>query len=126
MASRTFVFVGYSLRDSDFRLIWEEIIQSLGQFRRLAFVVDPEEKDEKTAFWKTNGLRHIRMTDVMFARSIHAKLVADGHLPSEKLINFFATERQRTERLHFALKHDESDVAFSSAMYQDGFCLWIL
>jgi len=50
MASRTFVFVGYSLRDSDFRLIWEEIIQSLGQFRRLAFVVDPEEKDEKTAF----------------------------------------------------------------------------
>src|ERR1017187_3060446 len=55
MASRTFVFVGYSLRDSDFRLIWAEIIRSLGQLRRLAYVVDPELKDEKTRFWKTNS-----------------------------------------------------------------------
>jgi hypothetical protein len=120
MASRTFVFVGYSLRDSDFRLIWEEIIQSLGQLRRLAFVVDPEEKDEKTKFWKENGLRHIRMTDVAFVRAIHAKFVADGFLPEEKLLNFFSTELQRTRRAHFERNQDESNGAFASAMYQDG------
>jgi len=120
MASRTFVFVGYSLRDSDFRLIWAEIIQALGQFRRLAFVVDPDEKDEKTEFWRTNGLRHIRMSDVAFVRAIHAKLVADGHLPSEKLLNYFAKERQRTLKAHFERDQSESNGAFASAMYQDG------
>jgi hypothetical protein len=120
MASRTFVFVGYSLRDSDFRLIWAEIIQALGQFRRLAYVVDPDEKDEKTEFWKTNGLRHIRMSDVAFVRAIHEKLVAEGRLPSEKLVNFFASERQRTVRAHLERNQSESEGAFASAMFQDG------
>jgi SIR2-like domain len=120
MASRTFVFVGYSLRDSDFRLIWEDIIKSLGQLRRLAFVVDPEPKDEKTEFWKANSIRHIRMSDVAFVRSIYTRLVKDGHLPSEKFLSFFAKERQRALRAHFEREQSESNGAFASAMYQDG------
>jgi len=120
MASRTFVFVGYGLRDSDFRLIWAEIIQSLGQLRRLAYVVDPESKDEKTTFWRSNGLWHIRMTDIAFVTLIHARLVRDDHLPSEKLLNIFARERRRTIRAHLERNQDESGGAFASAMYQDG------
>jgi hypothetical protein len=60
------------------------------------------------------------MSDVAFVRSIHAKLVVDGHLPSEKLVNFFATERQRTIRAHLGREQSESNGAFASAMYQDG------
>jgi hypothetical protein len=60
------------------------------------------------------------MTDVAFVRAIHAKLVTDGHLPSEKLLNFFSKERHRTVKAHFERKQSESNGAFASAMYQDG------
>ena len=36
MATKTFIFVGYSLRDSDFREVWEGITKSLGRFAKLA------------------------------------------------------------------------------------------
>src|SRR5262249_28974439 len=86
----------------------------------LAFVVDPEPKDEKTEFWTKNGIRHIRMSDVEFVRSLYARLVQDGHLLSEKLLRFFAKERQRALRCHFEREQGESNGAFASAMYQDG------
>lgn len=120
MASRTFVFVGYSLRDSDFRLVWNEITGYLGPLRRLAYVVDPHPTGEKREFWRSNGIRLIELSDIAFARQLHTKLVDEDFLPSEKLIAFFAKERRRVVKVHLKLKQGDSGGAFASAMYQDG------
>jgi len=120
MASRTFVFVGYSLRDSDFRLIWKEITDYLGPLRRLAYVVDPEPTEEKDTFWKANGIRLIQLSDIALVRAVHARLVEASYLPSERLIDFFAKERRRVLKAHFERDQAESGGAFASAMYQDG------
>jgi hypothetical protein len=120
MASRTFVFVGYSLRDSDFRLVWEEITNYLGPLRRLAYVVDPNPNEQKRTFWKSSGIRLIELSDVAFVRRIHDRLIKNGFLPSNDLISFFARERRRVMKAHFERSQSESDGAFASAMYQDG------
>src|SRR5580698_7049964 len=36
MATKTFIFVGYSMRDADFREVWQTILHSLGHFAKLA------------------------------------------------------------------------------------------
>ena len=37
MTTKTFLFVGYSMRDADFRKIWESISNTLGHFAKLAY-----------------------------------------------------------------------------------------
>jgi SIR2-like domain len=56
MATKTFVFVGYSLRDSDFRQVWEGITKSLGRFAKLAYAVDPNASTEDVNYWKERGI----------------------------------------------------------------------
>lgn len=42
MATKTFIFMGYSMRDEDFQEIWKTIAGVLGHFTKLAYAIDPE------------------------------------------------------------------------------------
>jgi len=59
MATKTFIFVGYSLRDPDFREIWEGITSSLGRFAKLAYAVDPHASPEDVTYWKDRASRSL-------------------------------------------------------------------
>jgi len=120
MASKTFIFIGYSMSDSDFQLILDEIIQSLGRLRKLAYIYDPNATEEKIEFWQSKGFCVIKAHGLAFLNEIRKKLQEDGYMPSEEYISFLSNEQGRIIDIHVNFNQGESDGAFASAMYQDG------
>jgi SIR2-like protein len=119
MATKTFVFVGYSLRDPDFRQIWEGITKSLGRFAKLAYGVDPNASDDDIDYWRTRGIEIFKTSDLAFVRCLRARMVKDDLVPSEQFLEFLHRERSRITNIHLSLSQ-MSDGGFASAMYQDG------
>jgi SIR2-like domain len=119
MATKTFLFTGYSLKDADFREIWETITSRLGQFSKLAYALDPFASDEDIAYWALRGIKIYRVRDTQFLEGLRKHFVDIAILPSQQLIKFLMTERKRVVKLHLKLKQD-CDGGLSSAMYQDG------
>jgi len=119
MATKTFIFIGYSLRDSDFRQVWEGITKSLGRLAKLAYAVDPEAPDEDVAHWKRKGIEIFKTSDLAFVRELRKRLEKDNLVPPETLLDFLHRERRRITSIHVRL-HQTSDGAMASAMYQDG------
>jgi hypothetical protein len=119
MATKTFLFSGYSMRDADFKSVWELISGSLGHFRHLAFAVDPRVTNEQTGYWKERGIHIFKTTDVMFFRKLRQRLESEGKIPSDKFLEFLGRERHRIGRIHINMGQTSSG-RFASAMYQDG------
>ena len=119
MATKTFLFTGYSLKDADFRELWDSISNRLGQFSKMAYALDPFATDEDIAYWATRGIKIFRLRDTQFLEGLRSRFVESGLLPSERLIRFLMSERSRIVKLHLKLAQN-CDGAMSSAMYQDG------
>jgi len=119
MATKTFLFSGYSLQDGDFRDIWESITSRLGHFSKLAYALEPEASDDDIKYWKERGILIFRLFDVQFIRALRNHLVQLGLMPSEALVSFLMRERRRIAQIHLG-NHQLSDGSFTSAMYQDG------
>lgn len=120
ITTKTFIFVGYSLRDSDFHLIWNEITSSLGHFRKLAYALDPNATPENIEYWKERGIQVIKEHGIQFAASLYATLEENDLVPNDDLLEFFDKELDRIHSVHGKVIADESDGAFASSMYQDG------
>lgn len=119
MATKTFLFTGYSLKDADFREIWDTITSRLGHFSKLAYALVPFASDEDIAYWAQRGINIYRVRDTQFLEGLRKHFVDAGMLPSDQLIKFLMSERSRIVKLHLKLKQD-CDGGLSSAMYQDG------
>ncbi len=119
MATKTFLFTGYSLQDADFREVWGSITTTLGRFSKLAYALDPHASDEDLEYWKERGIVIFRLFDVQVFRALRRHLVELGLIPSEALVNFLMRERRRIVQIHLR-NQQHSDGAFASAMYQDG------
>ena len=119
MATKTFLFTGYSLRDADFRELWDSIAKRLGQFSKLAYALDPFVTDDDIAYWAQRGISIFRMHDTLFLKGLRNHFVEAGLIPSERLTKFLTKERNRIVKIHLNLKQN-CDGAFASAMYQDG------
>jgi hypothetical protein len=119
MATKTFIIIGYSLRDQDFRQVWEGITRSLGRFAKLAYAVDPGAPDEDVAYWKPKGIQIFKTSDLAFVRELRTRLEKDNLVPSQSLLDFLHRERRRITSIHVRLAQT-SDGAMASAMYQDG------
>jgi hypothetical protein len=119
MATKTFLFVGYSLKDADFREIWDTITSRLGQFSKLAYALDPFATDDEISYWSQQGINIFRIRDTQFLEGLRNHFVEAAMLPSDQLIKFLMSERSRIIRLHLKLEQD-CDGGMSSAMYQDG------
>lgn len=120
MASKTFIFVGYSMDDSGFQIIVDEISRSLGKLRKLAYIYDPYTSDDKITFWKSKGFVVHKTFGLALLRELREKLQEDGYLPSEEYLTFLSNEQDRVIDIHINLDQDESAGAFASSMYQDG------
>lgn len=119
MATKTFLFTGYSLKDADFRGIWDTITSRLGQFSKLAYALDPFATDDEITYWSQQSINIFRIRDTQFLEGLRNHFVEAAMLPSDQLIKFLMSERSRIVRLHLKLKQD-CDGGMSSAMYQDG------
>ena len=121
MATKTFIFVGYSISDPDFKLIYDEVINNLGPFRRGAYVIDPNLKEYSIKDWETRGVRILKTSGIVFARELVKRLEKDKLIPSESLISHFEEQLSRIVNINrrTSAKQDLPG-AFSSAMYQDG------
>ena len=120
MASKTFIFVGYSTSDSDFQIILDEIIKSLGKLRRLAYIFDPNATEEKIKSWQSKGFCVVKAYGLALLNEVRKKLQEDGYIPSEDDISYLSNEQDRIIDIHVNLNQGESGGAVASAMYQDG------
>jgi hypothetical protein len=119
MTTKTFLFAGYSMRDPDFKKIWESISGPLGHFANLAYALDPNATDEQKAFWRERGIEIFKSTDLMFIRSLRERMEHEDLVPTDYFLDFLHRERRRIVEIHLKMGQT-SDGRMSSAMYQDG------
>ncbi len=119
MATKTFIFAGYSLRDPDFQQIWDSIISSLGHFAKLAYALDPTATPEQMSQWKERGIHLVKASDILFIRMLRSRLEKNGLIPSEQFLRYLDAQAQRITSIHIRLRQS-SDGRLASAMYQDG------
>ena len=119
MATKTFIFVGYSMRDSDFLLILDEIIDALGTIRKLAYSLDPEPTAEKARRGKARRIQVIKATGLAFLTELRRRLEEQDLIPRREFLGFLSSERRRIVGLHLRMNQGENG-GIASAMYQDG------
>jgi hypothetical protein len=119
MATKTFLFAGYSLRDADFREVWDGIVESLGHFAKLAYAVDPGATEEDVSYWQKRGIQIFRTSDLLFVSKLRARLEKEKLIPSENFLEFLYRERRRIVSIHVNLRQTSAG-GLASAMYQDG------
>jgi hypothetical protein len=119
MATKTFLFVGYSMRDADFQEVWNGITTNLGHFSKLAYAVDRGATPEAIALWKGRGVELVKVSDVSVIRSLRKRLEKDDLIPSEDLLESLRRSQRRVVSIHINMGQ-ETHGKLASAMYQDG------
>lgn len=119
MATKTFLFLGYSMRDADFREVWGTITRALGKFAKVAYAVDMHATAESIAFWRDRGIEIFDTADVVFLGRLRRKLEKEGLVPSEQLLGALRRQRNRIVPVHLNLSQSSAG-GFASSMYQDG------
>ena len=119
MATKPFLFMGYSMRDQDFQEVWSSITKALGKFAKLAYAIDPHATEENVQFWKEQGIQLFKTHDIAFLRCLREKLEEEDLLPSRAFLDFLHSQRRRILSAHLKLRQN-SDGAMASSMYQDG------
>jgi hypothetical protein len=122
MATKTFLFTGYSMRDADFQKVWGGIVNTLGQLTKMAYALDPKASNDQIATWKDRGIQILRVTDIMFIRTLRERLVKEDLVPSERFLHFLRQQRQRIVSIHINNRQTTLGQV-ASAMYQDGLLL---
>lgn len=119
MATKTFIFVGYSMRDSDFLAILDEITRSLGPIRKLAYSFDPNATEKEIQRWKGMGIRVLKSKAEALLTELRDKLEAEDLIPTHRFRDFLSSELERIAGIHLTIDQgDEGGIA--SAIYQDG------
>lgn len=119
LATKVIVFTGYSLRDADFRNVYEPLMEGMGKLRPISYFVGPFDSPEADAL----GLRHIKTDGTHFLRSLKSHLQENGELLSDEVL-----DRSRKLRRFLASAHTETSEMdwrshpeiFFSLAYQDG------
>jgi SIR2-like domain len=119
LGTKIVIFIGYSLKDDDFRNVYEPLMGGMGQLRPVAYVVSPFDAPEAEEL----GLRHIKTDGAYFMRELRKKLVSDGHnLPDnaiEKVFKLRTAARKCHELTEQMNWREHPELVFSLA-YQDG------
>lgn len=119
MATKTFLFLGYSLRDPDFKILHDNILTHIGRFARHSFAVMRNPSAHTITKWKKKNISIIPETGISFLRRLHSVLVRKGVLFSEDVIDRLHDQLEAVGAVHFLTSQD-SEVGLLSAMYQDG------
>ena len=121
MATKTFIFAGYSLGDPDFRLMYDEVIENLGDFYRTSYVIDPKPSQQAIQDWEKRGVRIIKMSGIAFARDLTEYFMRIKSIPTDEFLSHLEQQSRRIIKVHFeTVKNQDTAGGFASSMYQDG------
>ncbi|MBO9507494.1 SIR2 family protein [Thalassospira sp. A3_1] len=122
LATQTFIFVGYSLRDSDFQELYGFVKKQMADFHRQAYVVTPFE-DEAEKFLK-DGLIPIVTDGTYFIELLKERAIEEGILiPDEHYLSSANNLYEFLEEHDNACKNVKPSVhpqIIYSLTYQDG------
>jgi len=119
MATKTFLFLGYSLKDESFQLIQEKVLSKMGKFSRNSYAVLREPTNEYIKLWKNKGITIIPSNALAFLRQLHEIFVQKGVYFGDGFLSKLSKLIDKVYATHFSLDQEEA-IGFSSAMYQDG------
>lgn len=119
MATKTFIFVGYSMRDPDIHIILDQLLNNLGDFARLSYAIDPQPSEEVIKNWSARGVKILKISAIAFMRELKNELEKEGIIPNPELIQFYAEQRELITDIHLSTSQN-TDKGFASSMYQDG------
>jgi len=119
MATKTFIFVGYSMRDPDIQLIFEQLLNNLGKFARLSYAIDPQPPQEVINNWEKVRVKILKLNAIAFVRELNSKLAKEGIIPDSELVQFYLEQRSLITPIHLSMPQNTKK-SFASAMYQDG------
>lgn len=117
LATRTVVFVGYSLTDWNFRRVYETLRADLGKFAPRAYVVSPFDAPEATNL----GLIHLRTSGVKFVKEIKKSLLGHCILPDDTydLIARIEKRAQRADQIAKLIDHRQYPSVIYTWFYSD-------
>lgn len=121
MATKTFIFVGYSITDPDFKLIYDEVIANLGEFRRRSYVIDPKPTKQAVQEWNKRGVKVVKMHGIAFARQLTRHLEKSGGILTEELVKGVYQQLQKILKTHMdTCDFQDRASGLASSIYQDG------
>lgn len=120
IVTKTFIFAGYGLKDSDFRLIFDDITSRLGSLRKLAYAYDPNASDDSIAYWEKHGISVIKESGASLLGELTKRLEKDGLKTARKFILFLHHQETRIMKIHLKGTNLSSPGSWLSAIYQDG------
>jgi len=119
MATKTFIFVGYSMQDPDIHIIYDQLLKKLGDFARLSYAIDPQPTEETIKNWIKRGVKILKFSAIAFMRELKNKIETEGIVPNPELVIFYAEQRKSITEIHLSTSQ-KTEKDFASSMYQDG------
>jgi len=119
MATKTFLFIGYSMEDPNIKTIFHDLSKILGDFSRLSYAVDPDPSKATIAEWKKHGVQIIKASGYGFLRDINDRLIEEKMIPDPDMVDCFSSQLGRIFGIHIRDSENQDD-KFLSTMYQDG------
>ncbi|PCJ39094.1 MAG: hypothetical protein COA81_11045 [Alphaproteobacteria bacterium] len=125
LATKTIVYIGYSLNDDDFRTINSFVRDEMKGLHRQAYIVTPFKNDEH---YENHGVIPIYTDGTYFIRRVkeHAKTELEGHFLSDTIYDAAAYMLRKVYRahdeLHKTYNGQDNPEVIICAFYQDGLC----
>lgn len=120
LATKTCLFIGYSLKDDDIREIFSFVRKSLGEFDKAHFFISPD--DPSIALPK--HVKHIKTGGTFFLSSIKAHMCATGCYATDQSYDLVAGELEQLLLEHAELYERYEATEFPQILligsYQDG------
>ena len=124
MATKTFLFLGYSLKDESFQILQENVLSRMGKLARTSYAVLPQPTKAFVRDSKKKGIRVIPGNAIAFLRDLHKSFVNQGIYFDDNFLSALSELDDQLAEIHFSTsfgKLGESDpIGLLSAMYQDG------
>ena len=124
LATQTVVFIGYSLRDTDFRYIYDFVRKQLKDFHRQSYVVTTSVADGER--FKQDGFLPIVTDGTFFIQQLKKHCVATGVLLSDEIYGVATSLLDEVYTAHCEMHEihsfaDHPQLIYASS-YQDGIC----
>lgn len=118
LATRPVVFVGYSLRDWNFRRLYEALVEDMNGFAPEAYVVSPFAEGDTNDL----GMRVLRTSGTAFLRKLKSQLVGHCNVAdsSYELVQSLCERVEGVMEAIGDVSHSDYPAIFYTWMYHDG------
>lgn len=124
MATKNFLFLGYSLKDESFEILQENVLSRMGKLARASYAVLPQPTDALVQKWKEKGISIIPGNALEFLRNLHSFFVKEWVYFDDDFLFTLSELDSQLARIHFSTSagklNERDSIGLLSAMYQDG------